>query len=694
MRYFVCLLAILAFAAGDKPGTARSQPSPASDGPGKGATKPKSARQRTLAEVGLSSAALDRGVKPCDDFYRFACGGWVKATKIPGDKPRWIRSFSEIHKRSEQALRLILENASRSQEPEVKKLGKFYGACMDRAAAERAGIKPIAPLLKRIAAIKKRGQVAAVLVELHRRKIWAFFDVTADQDFKDATQMIGHLDQNGLGLPDRDFYLKVTPKFQKIREEYQAHIGRIFALAGAKTAAAKRWAGLVYDLEVELARSSKTRTERRDPHGLYNRLDRRGVEKLLPSINWAQYFGVLNQKTLQPINVTAPKYFARVETALKTSPLATLKAYLRWTVLRSAAPTLTKAFVAENFKLHQVLTGQKKRSPRWKRCVAATDGALGELLAQPFVKKYFGGESKAATRMMVLAISQAFRKNLASLSWMDAETKAKALIKLKKMAYLVGYPDKWKRYDFPVGPNHTANLLAASAFALKKQMAKIGKPVDSKEWEMSPPTVNAYYHPLKNHMVFPAGILQPPFFNVKASLAVNMGAMGMVVGHELTHGFDDKGSLFDADGNLKNWWSKTVGERFRKKTQCVERQYAQFEPLPGLKLNGKLTLGENIADLGGVKLAFHAYRALKKELSMPEVVAEGFTGDQQFFLSLAQIWCAKYRPAFARMKVTTDTHSPPPFRVNGSLMNLKEFSDAFSCQPKSPMRSAKMCAVW
>lgn len=650
---------------------------------------------KTLDEVGLSKDALDRRVDPCTDFYRFACGGWIDKTPIPGDRPRWMRSFSEIHKRNEAHLKEILEEARKGSSNDVamKRVGRFYGSCMDEAQVERDGLAPIRPLLTRIEAVKDPKSLVSVLAELHRRRVWAVFDISAEQDFKDARRVIGYLDQNGLGLPDRDYYLNSSKKFQEIRKKYVAHVAEMLVLLGRTREVALNQAAEIMALETELAKVSKTRTERRDPEGMYHKINRDGVQKLMPSFDWGSYFAQIGHPALVELNVTAPKFFAGVDALVRKQKPAVWQAYLSWHLLSSLSPALPKRFIDESFKLKRVLTGQKQQRDRWKRCIEATDNSLGELLAQPFVKKYFGAASKKAVLTMIHAIALVFGDVVRKLDWMDAKTKERALYKLKKMEYLIGYPAKWRRYDFTIGSSYARNLLEARAANFDYDLKQIGKPVDRGKWEMTPPTVNAYYHPLKNHMVYPAGILQPPFYNPKATLPVNMGGMGMVVGHELTHGFDDKGSKYDADGNLKNWWDKSVRSKFDAKTQCVVKQYASYEGLPGVKLNGKLTLGENIADLGGVKLAYLAYKRLAAR-EKQRVVADGFNEDQQFFLSVAQVWCSKVREAYARMKITVDPHSPPRFRVIGSLSSLPAFSKAFSCQPKKPMNPETQCAVW
>jgi putative endopeptidase len=653
-----------------------------------------------LRTTGLDPDALDRTADPCQDFYQFACGGWIAKAQIPADKPRWGR-FQEIAERNEEELHKILEAAKeQASQPkadaksDIVKLGTFYGACMDEATAEKQGVNPIKELLAIAARVKDAKTLAAAITELHRREIWALFDNDPEQDFKDATRMIARLDQNGLGLPDRDYYVKDDDKSKKLRETYVGHVERMMKLLGHTPAQAKQAAADVMDIETELARASKTRVERRDVPNMYNKIDRSGLSKAAPSFPWDDYFRGIGRADAKDVNVTSVKYFEALEGMLKKVKAPAWRNYLQWHIARKAAPSLSKAFDDERFSMIKAITGQEQQRPRWKRCIEATDVAMGELLAQPFVEKKFGGESRAAAEKMVHAISDAFADQVNHLDWMSAQTKAKAQEKRAAMAYLIGYPSKWKTYEFALNARtHAANVLASSIFNRVRELDKIGKPVDRNEWHMSPPTVNAYYDPQVNQMVFPAGILQPPFYSAAAAIPVNLGAIGMVVGHELTHGFDDEGSQFDRNGNMAEWWTDTDRQSFKGKTQCVAKQYSEYEPLPGVKINGELTLGENIADMGGVKLAFAAYRQMRKD-AQERTVADGFSEDQQFFLAVGQAWCSKYKDDYARLQVQTDPHSNPRFRVNGSLSNLPEFGDAFSCKVGTTMRPTTPCTVW
>jgi putative endopeptidase len=653
--------------------------------------------QRTLADVGLDAQAMDKTVDPCQDFYHYACGNWLKNTPIPEDKSRWSRSFNEIDKRNEEALRDILEKARQipATDEVSAKIGAFYGACMDEEGIEKAGIKPIEPYLKiaREASTSHKALLKS-LIALHDYRFPVLFDLSASQDGKDATKMIAQLDQNGLGLPDRGYYLDDDENSKKIRDFYVGHVERMLKLAGFHEKAAADAAKEIMSVETAIAKISKTKVERRAPLGMYNKIDLGGLKEKAPGFPWDEYFSALRHPDITDISVTSVPFFQGMDELLKTTKPEAWRAYLEWHVIQATAPMLPKAFVDEDFALTAQLTGQKKLEERWKRCVHATDGALGELLAQPFVRQKFGGDSKPAMETMVGQIRDAFGRNLGQLDWMDDVTRGRAGEKLKLMSFLIGYPDKWKEYNFHVdAADFAGNVLVSRAYELQRDLNKIGKPVDRGEWDMTPPTVNAYYDPQKNQMVFPAGILQLPFFSVTSATASNMGGIGMVVGHELTHGFDDEGSKFDAQGNLANWWSPGVGGKFDAKGKCIADQYSAYSPLPGVQVNGNLTLGENIADNGGVRLSFQAYRAMRE--NVPErISAEGFNEDQQFFLAFGQAWCTNSRDEVTRLRVKIDPHSPPMFRVNGPLSNLPEFGDAFSCRIDTPMRPSKICKVW
>lgn len=654
----------------------------------------------TLQSVGLDGHAIDRSADPCVDFYDYACGNWNKQTLIPDDESRWYRSFSEITKRNEADLREALDAlvAKPPADPLQKKLADFYGACMDEAARNKLDTRPLIPIFGAIGKAKDKQTLLQVWADLGGQGIRLFAPMSIEQDFADATQFLLWIDQGGLGLPDRDDYTKTDAKSVEKRAFYEQHVARMFELTAVPSAQAAALAKEILRIETRLATASKTRVERRDPQGLYNPVGLDGLAKLAPQIDWKKLLGALgvpgvNDGKAPKISVTAPDFVKALGLVWQEESLLNLQVYIRWHVLRAVAGDLSQRLRDEQFALQKFLTGQQTQKALWRQCLDATDDGLGELLAQPYLAKRFSGDSKPVAEQMVAAIGKAFAERVDQLSWMDAETKAKAKDKAQKLAFLIGHPSKWRSYEFAVvRDNHLANVLAASKAEVARNFARLGKPVDREEWYMSPQTVNAYYDPQKNQMVFPAGILQPPFFHASHAVPVNLGGIGMVIGHELTHGFDDEGSQFDALGNLKSWWLAKTREAFDQKTACVVKQFDAFEVEPGVKVQGKLTLGENIADLGGLKLAFAAYRALRK--GQPAVVADGFSEDQQFFLSHAQAWCGKTRPELARLRVQTDPHSPARFRVNGPLQNLPEFAAAFQCKAGQPMAPKDRCEIW
>jgi putative endopeptidase len=564
---------------------------------------------------------------------------------------------------------------------------------MDEAAIEKAGLKPIAALRATIDKVKDPKTLSTALAQLHAAGFGTLFNFGPTQDAKDAKMMIASLDQGGLGLPDRDYYLKDDEQAKKLRPAYETLVASMLVEAGRKPDVAKAEATAILALETELAKISKDKVERRDPTTMYNRLERAGVAKAAPSFDWTGFWKTVGLSG-DAITVGAPKFFEGLEPLIKSTPPETWRAYLTFHLVSAAAPYLTKKLVDLQFQFIAALTGQAEQQPRWKRCVGFTDGALGDYLGQVFVKDKFGGKSKEAALEQIGAITAAMRANLDALPWMDKATKERAFKKLTAMTYQIGYPNKWRAYTFKIDPKaFGANALAAQKFETARQVAKIGKPDDRDDWYLTAPTVNAYYDSSRNGMVFPAGILQPPFYSVDASVPVNLGAMGMVVGHELTHGFDDQGSQFDADGNLKNWWEPSTEKEFKARTKCVIDQYSKYEVVGGGKVNGANTVGENIADIGGVKLALAGYRALRSTAA-DTVVADGFTEDQQFFLGFGQAWCAKFRPDFEKMMATVDVHSPAKWRVNGALQATPEFARAFRCKAGAKMTPAKACVVW
>jgi putative endopeptidase len=642
----------------------------------------------SLAEVGLEPAALDRTSDPCVDFYQFACGGWLKANDIPADRARWGR-FTEIDERIKTAIKTLLEDDAKGAvtDANAKKLGDYYASCMDEAAIEKAGTAAIKPLLAKIGKVVDAKSWNAALGELHKAGVRVVWRLDSGPDLKDSTTNLTDIDSGGLGLPDRDYYIEA--KFQPKLEAYKAHVGKLLALAGAKGSADD-----VIAIETELAKVTKTGVERRDVPASYNPTDAKGLAKAVTSLDWKAYFKAVDITPSAKINVGTPKFLAAIDglrTRFKPAQWAT---YFTYHVVQWAAPTLPKAFDDEAFELDKALSGVEKQPDRYKRCIDATTRGLGELLGKQYADKYFPASSKATATTLVEAIFTSLHDDLQALDWMSEQTRPIALAKLGKIVKMIGYPDKWKTYDFAVKrDDYAGNTLRALAFNLHRERAKAGKPYDRGEWHMNSFTVNAYYEPSANNTALPAGILQVPFFGPERGIAVNLGGIGMVIGHELTHGFDDQGALFDGDGNLKNWWQPDDKTKFDAKGTCVADQYSTFEALKGQTVNGRLTLGENIADLGGVKMAFKAYRTLRKNADK-QLVADGFTEDQQFFLAVGQAWCSKDRPAEIQRRLTTDPHSPPKFRVFGALRNLPEFATAFSCPAGTPMHPAKTCAVW
>jgi len=651
-------------------------------------------RSTTLAAVGLDPDALDRKADPCDDFYQFACGGWEARTTIPPDRASYSR-FHEMIERNEKALIDILE-AARAQragasDPVIGKIGAFYAACMDEAAIEKAGIAPIEPLLAAARRVKDTRSLRAALALLHQNRIWGLFRLDTDADFKEASRVILYLQQDGLGLPDRDYYL--DKDLAAVRDKYQHLVEKGFYLMGQPAASARRAGADVLRIETALAKASRPAEELEDPVNVYNKIDRSGLEKLAPQVGWAAYFAAVGRPDLKDISVEAPNFVAAMGKLMVTERPTAWRSYLQWHILRSTAASLSKIFADFDFELNRLVTGVSEPRPRNKRCVAATDHALGELLAQPFVARYMTPAARDAADALIGEIANAMAAELKAVPWLQAETRQRALEKLAAMAHLIGYPKKWRTYDFAVGPVHGANALAADRFEVARDLHKVGGPYDRGEWLISPPTVNAYYTDNANQMVFPAGILQPPFFAARRPVAVNLGALGMVVGHELTHGFDAGGAQFDADGNLANWWQPADLAEFKRRGECVVGQYNAYEVLPGLKVNGKLTLRENIADLGGIKLAFRAYRSMRATATS-EIEADGFDEDQMFFLGVGQAWCTVMREQEVRRRIKIDEHAPSRFRVNGALSDLPEFHAAFSCEKGRPMHPATTCQVW
>ena len=642
----------------------------------------------------IDESAMDRSVDPCTDFYQYACGSWLKKTPIPDDRSRWGRGFDEIYQRNEALLHDILEKNARGQadpaDPWSKKVGDFYATCMDEHKAETASLQALEDELRQIDAVKDARGLARRVAYLQARGARAFFGFGSQQDFKDATQVIGGADQGGLGLPDRDYYLKDDPRMKDLRALYQDHVAQMLVLAGEQEGAAKKQAQVVMSVETALAKASMDKVERRDPNKIYHRLDRAGLKKAAPHFAWDAYFEELGVPSVQAINVLVPDFFSGMDKLIaQRGKLGETKTYLRWKMLEASGNALGKGFVEERFRLTKALTGARTILPRWKRCVQMTDRALGEALGRSFVTTTIGDEGKRIAKEVVEGIEGAFERNLSQVDWMDGTARAASTDKLRKINNKVGYPEKWRDYSsMDIGKDSLlANLAEAARFETRRDLDKIGKPVDRNEFQMSPPTVNAYYDPSLNEMVFPAGIMQPPFFKTGAPAPANYGGLGMVVGHELTHGFDDQGRQFDGDGNLHEWWSAPVSEAFKQRAECVAKQYDGYTAVEDVKLNGHLTLGENIADIGGLKLALAALR--QKKGGSLEAKTE-----QDFFVSFAQTWCTNYRPEAARLQAQTNPHSTAQWRVNGPVSDNLDFARAFSCKAGAPMAPQDRCTVW
>jgi predicted metalloendopeptidase len=658
--------------------------------------------QMSLAESGIVPAWIDGAVDPCTDFYAFACGGFLRTAVIPPDRSSW-GAIELVVKDSEDVLHQVLDAAARapSGDPVLDKIGTYYASCVDEAAIERAGIAPIQPLLDAIAKISDARSAAAAVIALHAAGVFPLFAIGPQQDYSDATQVVASIDQAGLGLPDRKYYLENKGNMARTREAYAAHLGRLFALLGRDTATAKAARAAAADamrIETQLARLQQDEVVRRDPHAVYHRVDRSGLEgKIAPSFPWGDYLAALGIPGVTAITVNDPAYYTAVARLLQSEKPAALRNYLTEVVLRRSADNLGKAWVDEAFTMRKALAGVKELPPRWRRCLRDVDRDLGELLGQPYVKARFAGGAKVRAVDLTRSVLAAMRIELDQLAWMDDATRAAAQQKLARMAYLVGFPDKWKVYDFEIKRTDFAgNVRAAGRWELARQLAKIGKPVDRFDWGMTPPTVNAYYDPTLNEIALPAGQLQPPFFGATFHPAVNFGSTGGgTIGHEMTHGFDDEGSQFDAGGNLREWWSKPTREKFTEATRCVVDQYARYEAVPGVKLDGKLTAGENIADIGGVKLAYQAYQTWKAgQKPPPPAKVDRYTDDQLYFLAYAQSWCDKQTPEVLETRAHSNPHSPPMWRVNGVIVDQPEFGRVFHCAAGTAMNPGKQCSVW
>ena len=668
-----------------------------------GAASPALPAETPLASLpytpGLDVSAMDRSAEPCVDFYRFACGGWMRNNPIPPDESRWS-VYGKLARENQRFLWGILEDlAKRSagRSATQQKIGDYFAACMDEAAVEKSSARPLKPHLEQIFAMKSKRDLPAVLARLHlvTGSSGPYFVFSSNQDFADSTSVIAFAGAGGLGLPDRDFYTKDDDKSRELRTRYAAHVARTFELLGDPPGAAGREATKVMEIETKLARASLTRTQRRDPYQLFHKMDARGLKALTPGFDWDLYLKTAGLPGLNAFNVTEPEFFRELDRQWRSIALADIKTYLRWHAAHASAPFLSSAFVNEDFDFFgKTLYGVPELKPRWKRCVALVDAQLGEALGQEFVSRAFSPELKQKTLHMTKQIEQAMEDDLNRIEWMSAATQQKALEKLHAIVNKIGYPDKWRDYG-PVDvrrDDFAGNVARANLFESRRRLAKIGKPLDRGEWSMTPPTVNASYDLQMNDINFAAGVLQPPLYDPKMDDAPNYGNTGGTIGHELTHGFDDEGRQFDAQGNLKDWWTEKDAKEFNDRAQCIVDQYAQYTIVDDIRINSRLTEGEDIADLGGLVLAWLAWKA-ETAGTEPES-RDGFTPEQRFFVGYAQWACESNRPEDLRARALTDAHSPGKYRVNGLVVNMPEFERAFSCKAGAPMVRENRCRVW
>jgi putative endopeptidase len=651
---------------------------------------------------GLDLGAMDTNVSPCTNFYQYACGNWRAKNPIPPDQSRWGR-FNELAERNLNVEREALEKASApgaGRSAIDREIGDFYAACMDEKAIDEKGVSPIKDSLDGISALSSKEQLAAELAKLKQIGVNGVFGFYASPDLKNASVHIAAVDQGGLSLPDRDYYLKTDPRSVELRTAYVRHMTNMFDLLAKSLNTSwdsKAKADAVLKFETALAQASMDRVLRRDPNARYHPMTVKDLPALTPGFQWNALLVDSHAPAFTRINVGNPEFFKKLTGILDWSSVDDLKSYLTWRLLSSSANALPQPFVEENFQFFgKTLNGQQQLAPRWKRCVRSTDRALGEALGQKFVEVAFSGPAKAKAVQLVAEIEKSMKQDIANATWMSDATKQQAYAKLADVSNKIGYPEKWRDYSSVVikRDDYLGDEERAAAFEERRDLDKIGKPVDKSEWSMTPPTVNAYYNPPENNINFPAGILQPPFYNQKASESVNLGAIGVVVGHELTHGFDDQGRKFDGEGNLRDWWTAEDAKNFDTRAQCVVNEYDKFSPVDGVNLKGKLTLGENAADNGGIHLA---YMALMRDLAdkiIPNAKLDGFTPEQQLFLGFAQVWCENTSDASARVRAATDPHSPGQFRTNGVVQNMPEFEHAFACKEGDPMVSVQACRVW
>ncbi len=659
-----------------------------------GQSAPKSA-------PGFSLDNIDRSIDPCVDFFQYACGNWIKHAEIPADRGRW-GGFEELDERNLDTLRDILEKAAAggpNRNSIDQKIGDLYASCMDEKAVNARGFTPLLPDLDRISSAHDKDALIGVIARIHLDGARPLFAFSSGSDLHNAGQVIAYIDQGGLSLPDRSYYIKDDdPKMKEMRQTLVDYVTQVFTLAGRNPQQAAEAAQTVLRIETELAQAQMDRTERRDPKKRDHKMSRTDAVALAPNFYFDHFFNAIGAPRFTEINVSNPDFFKRVNATVDSESLDALKTYVAWHVLNSQAPWLSQPFVDANFKFRAALTGQKEIQPRWKRCVGLTDTQLGEALGERYVEATFGADGKARMLKMVDMLEQSLASDIRGLDWMSDETKKQAKVKLDAIRNKIGYPEKWRDYStVAIQPSDLfGNIRRSTEFATRREVAKIDKPLDRIEWTMTPPTVNAYYSGSFNEIVFPAGILQPPFFDRSMDDAVNFGGIGLVIGHELTHGFDDQGRKFDADGNLRDWWTEQDGKEFEKRASCVADEYSGFVAVDDTKLNGRLTLGENTADNGGARIALAALERLIAEDKSGKAAQkiDGFTPEQRFFLGFGRVWCEKRRPEFSRSRVLTDTHSPGQYRVDGVVQNMPEFQKAWGCKAGQPMVAENACHVW
>jgi endothelin-converting enzyme/putative endopeptidase len=662
-----------------------------------------SAQERPLAQLpytpALDQQFMDRTADSCVDFYRYACGNWNKLNPIPADQARW-NVYSKMQDENSRFLWGLLEQLaqpSAERNANQQKIGDYFQACMDEAAVEKAGAAPLEKRMQEIAAVRTPEQFAALVgrLQLATRGNEMLFGFSSNQDFADSIRVIAFADAGGLGLPDRDYYVKTDAKSVETRAKYLAHVQKMLELAGDRPAAAKREAATVMAIETLLAKASLERADRRDPYKLFHKYTREQLVALAPVFHWSEFLSAVGMPALAEFNVTEPAFYKELNALLKSRPMADWKSYLRWHVVHAGARNLSAAFVQADFDFYfRHLRGVEAMKPRWKRCVENVDRDLGEALGQEFVGRTFSPEIKARALAMTREIQKAMEEDIRTLPWMGEETKKQALAKLHGIVDKIGYPDRWRDYstldivrgDFP------GNVSRAAVFESRRQLAKIGKPVDRGEWMMTPVTVDAYYDPQMNDINFPAAVLEPPLFDTRLEDAPNYGQTGATIGHELTHGFDDEGQQYDAKGNLRDWWTKTDAAEFEKRASCISDQYSHYTVIDDIHINGKLTLGEDTADLGGTLLAYMAWKNETRGQNLKSI--DGMTPDQRFFVAMAQWACGYERPENKRLNAVTNPHSPDEYRINGVVVNMPQFAPAFGCKVGQPMVKEPVCRVW